>query len=112
MSLDVSSPVVVAAVSEDAPRKARDARDQGADAVEVRIDMYDDAADALEDVRECDALPVIATNRPTERETEEERLGRLVSAVEAGADAVDIDVSSPDESVERVVEARMPTTQR
>ena len=102
MALDVSSPLIVAAVSEEAPRKAREAREEGADAVEVRIDMYDDTSRALEEVRDCDALPVIATNRPNDRQTEEERVGALVEAT-ADAEAVDIDVSSPEESVDRVV---------
>lgn len=104
MSLDVSSPRVVAAVTEDARRKAREARDEGADAVEVRIDMYDDAEEALADVRACDALPVIATNRASDGQTEDERVERLVDATRDAA-AVDIDVSSPDDTVERVVEA-------
>jgi len=104
MALDLSEPLVVAAVTEDAPRKAREARDAGADAVEVRIDMYDGGNDAaLADLRDCDALPVIATNRPTEDGTEEERVETLVAATEH-AEAVDIDVSSPDESVESVVD--------
>ena len=104
MTLDLSSPRIVAAVSEDAPRKADEAREAGADAVEVRIDMYDDAAEALDDVRDCDALPVIATNRANDRQTEDERVGTLVAATEDAA-AVDIDVTSPDESTERVAEA-------
>ncbi|MDZ7689067.1 MAG: type I 3-dehydroquinate dehydratase [Halobacteriales archaeon] len=104
MTLDLSSPLVVAAVSEDAPRKAREARDEGADAVEVRIDMYDDRDIALEDLRDCDALPAIATNRATDEQTEDERVETLVSATEH-AEAVDIDISSPDDSIERVVEA-------
>ena len=41
MTLDVSSPLVVAALTEDLPRKAREAGEAGADAVEVRIDMYE-----------------------------------------------------------------------
>jgi 3-dehydroquinate dehydratase-1 len=102
MSLDLSSPLVVAAVSEDAPQKARSAREEGADAVEIRIDMYDDADDAVEDVRGCDALPVIATYRATEGVTEEKRVEALIEAVR-DADAVDIDVSSPGETVETVV---------
>lgn len=104
MSLDVSSPLVVAAVSEDAPRKAREARDEGADAVEVRIDMYDDAEEALDDIEACDALPVVATNRANDEQTENERVERLVRATRDAA-AVDIDVSSPDDTVESVVEA-------
>jgi 3-dehydroquinate dehydratase-1 len=104
MTLDVSSPRIVAAVSEDAPRKAREARDEGADAVEVRIDMYDNPDEALDDVRKCDALPVIATNRADDETTEDDRVRTLVEATRHAA-AVDIDVSSPDESVERVVEA-------
>jgi len=103
MTLDVSSPRTVAAVSEDAPRKASEAREQGADAVEVRIDMYDDA-DALDDVKACDALPVIVTNRPNDVQTEEERVGALVRATEH-AEAVDIDVSSPSGSIDRTVDA-------
>jgi 3-dehydroquinate dehydratase-1 len=105
MSLDLSSPNIVAAVSEGAPRKAREAGDEGADAVEVRIDIYDGGRDvALEDLRNCDALPAIATNRTTDEQTEDERVGTLVRAVEH-AEAVDIDISSPDDSIERVVEA-------
>lgn len=105
MALDLSEPLVVAALTEEVSRKAREAREAGADAVEVRIDMYAGGKDeALADLRTCDALPVIATNRPTEDETEEERVETLVSATEH-AEAVDIDISSPDESVERVVSA-------
>jgi 3-dehydroquinate dehydratase-1 len=105
MTLDVSEPLVVAALTEDLPRKAREAREAGADAVEVRIDMYEGGSDsALEDLRDCDALPVIATNRPTEDEGEKERVETLVRAMK-NAEAVDIDVSSPDKSIERVVSA-------
>jgi 3-dehydroquinate dehydratase-1 len=105
MTLDVSSPLVVAAVSEDAPRKARETREAGADAIEVRIDMYEGGTDAaLEDLRDCDALPIIATNRMTEDDSEEVRIEKLVRAMK-NAEAVDIDVSSPDESIERVVDA-------
>jgi 3-dehydroquinate dehydratase-1 len=105
MTLDVSSPRIVAAVSEDAPRKAREAREAGADAVEVRIDMYEDTDAALDDVRDCDdTLPVIATNRANDLQTEDERVDTLVAATEDAA-AVDIEVSSPDESLERTVKA-------
>jgi len=104
MSLDVSSPLVVAAVSEDAPRKAREASREGADVVEVRIDMYDDTGAALDDVRDCDALPVITTNRPNGAQTEGERVDTLASAA-GDAAAVDIDVSSPDGTVDRIVNA-------
>lgn len=104
MSLDVSSPLVVAAVSEDAPRKAREARDQGADAVEVRVDMYEEPDEALSDVSACDALPVIATYRATEETEEEERAEYLVAATE-DATAVDIDVTSPSATVDRVTGA-------
>jgi 3-dehydroquinate dehydratase-1 len=105
MALELSEPLVVAAVTEDAPRKAREAREAGADAVEMRIDMYEGGSDAaLADLRDCDALPVIATNRTTDAQTEEERVEMLVAATE-GAEAIDIEVSSPDDSIERVVEA-------
>lgn len=105
MTLDLSSPRIVAAVSEDAPRKAREAREAGADAVEVRIDMYTGGTEgALDDLRDCDALPVIATDRAAGNETEEERIKTLVAATEY-AEAVDIDVSSPDDSIESVVNA-------
>jgi 3-dehydroquinate dehydratase-1 len=105
MTLDVSSPLVVAALTEDLTRKARETREAGADAVEVRIDMYEGGSDsALEDLRDCDALPVIATNRSTEDESEKERVETLVRAVEH-AEAADIDVSSPKDSIERVVSA-------
>lgn len=101
MSLDLSSPLVVAAVSEEAPNKAREAKEEGADAVEIRIDMYDDGEVAIKDVRECDTLPVIATYRETEEVTEEKRTEALLEATR-DAEAVDIDVSSPDETIERV----------
>jgi len=105
MALDLSEPHVVAAVTEDLPRKAREAREAGADAVEVRIDMYEGGSEAaLADLRDCDALPAIATNRPTDEESEEERVEALVAATEH-AEAVDIDVSSPEESIESVVDA-------
>ncbi len=104
MTLDLSEPNIVAAVSEDAPRKAREASEAGADAVEIRIDMYEETDAALADVRDCDALPVIVTNRPTDEQTEDERVKTLVEATRNAA-AVDIDVSSPEDSIERVVEA-------
>jgi 3-dehydroquinate dehydratase-1 len=104
MVLDLSEPNVVAAVREDAPRKAREAREVGADAVEVRIDMYEGGSDtALDDLRVCDALPAIATNRATDQK-EEDRVETLIEATEH-AEAVDIDISSPDESIEGVVDA-------
>lgn len=105
MSLDLSEPRIVAALTEDLPRKAREARDAGADAAELRIDMHEGGVDdALAELRACEALPVIATNRPTDGETEEERVDTLVRATEH-AEAVDIDFSSPDRSIERVVDA-------
>jgi len=104
MTLDISEPLVIAAVSEEAPRKTREAREAGADAVEIRIDMYEEGSDAaLDALRDCDALPVIATNRPTDDESEKERVETLVRAVK-DAEAVDIDVSSPDESIKRIME--------
>jgi len=105
MALDLSEPLVVAALTEGLYRKTEGARKEGADAVELRIDMYDGGPEkALEDLGSGVGLPVIATNRPTEEETEEERADTLVRAAEH-ADAVDIDASSPNETVERVFSA-------
>lgn len=105
MSLDVSEPLVVAALAENLGEKAEGAREEGADAVELRIDMYEGGAEkALDDLSAGVSLPVISTNRPTDAETEEERVETLARAVEH-ADAVDIDASSPDETIERVVDA-------
>jgi len=105
MSLDLSEPLLVGALAEGLHRKTEGASKEGADAVELRIDMYNGGTEkALDDLSAGVTLPVIATNRPTDRETEEERAETLLDAIEY-ADAVDIDASSPDETIERVTEA-------
>lgn len=103
--LDTSGRYVVASVTEKLPEKAREARDSGASAVELRVDLYrGDALDDLGGLSESTVdLPVIVTCRPDGYE-EGERSTLLSRAVEH-ADAVDVDVDSSDQVRESVYAA-------
>ncbi|MFW5930065.1 MAG: type I 3-dehydroquinate dehydratase [Halobacteriota archaeon] len=101
--LDVSRPLVVASITSDLGERHDRAVDVGADAVELRFDLYD--GDALDDLRETDIdLPVISTYRDREDVSHDERVGVLRKAVEH-SEAVDVDVDSPAEVREPVYRA-------
>jgi 3-dehydroquinate dehydratase-1 len=109
--LEEDEAYVTAAIQSDFLEKAREAERKGADALEVRVDMYD--SEALEALRRYEGgLPIIVTNRPNweggefpsespEDEMEEERIDELLEAIEY-AEAVDIELEANQEYQERV----------
>lgn len=111
MTLDLSQPRVVAAVTGDLERNERRAVKKGADAVEVRMDLYPDALDDLQEF--SSSLPVIATNRPQNQGgefggSEKARVKGLLSALEhPSVEAVDVELEAADDLRDRVIrEAR------
>lgn len=101
--------LLVASITSDLISRAKEAEEQGADAVELRIDLY--KGDALHDLKRYRSkgggLPVIVTNRPKDQGgvfegSEDERLNVLEEAIEY-ADAVDIEITADrkDELVKR-----------
>ncbi len=100
--LDSSRSYVVASVTDDLQGKCVRARQEGADAVELRMDLY--TGDPLAALEDADPdLPVIVTCRPDGYD-DGERSTLLSRAVEH-ADAVDLDLDSPDEVWESVYAA-------
>lgn len=111
MTLDLSQPRVVAAVTGDLERNDQRAAKAGADALELRIDLYEDALDDLRGL--SPSLPVIATNRPESQGGrydggEEERVEALLEALDhRSVDAVDVELEAADDLRDRLVrEAR------
>ncbi len=91
----------------------RDAKESGADVIELRIDLLEGEEKSIERLKEFVAvlkMPVIVTNRKKEEGgsfagTEEERIGMLSGILEtAMVDAVDIEFFSPEEGKTAVVE--------
>ncbi|MFB6100252.1 MAG: type I 3-dehydroquinate dehydratase [Candidatus Nanohalobium sp.] len=101
--MDFSEPKIVASLTSEPGRKSEEAREKGADAVEVRIDLYEGSIEDIKDV----SLPVIVTNRPEWEGgyftgKEEERIEELKEAMEYG-DSVDIELDA-EEFHEEVIE--------
>jgi 3-dehydroquinate dehydratase-1 len=94
---------IVASLTENLQQKTKEAEEKGADAVEIRLDLYEGKIEDIKDLR----LPVIVTNR-TEWEggdhkgSEEERIEQLKNALKY-AEAVDIELEA-ENSHEEIVE--------
>ncbi|MDY6780201.1 MAG: type I 3-dehydroquinate dehydratase [Halobacteria archaeon] len=111
-----TEPAVVAPVTSDLERGVKRADDKGADAVELRMDLYAEggekgAEDALADLREVEGslpLPVVVTNRPPNQGgdfdgDEQERFDLLIEAVDH-ADAADVELTASEEHRQRAIE--------
>ncbi|MDY6774620.1 MAG: type I 3-dehydroquinate dehydratase [Halobacteria archaeon] len=111
--LHLSQPLVVASLTSDLVERAREADERGADAVEVRLDLYGsdgDPVDSVRDLADSDVdLPVIATNRPTweggDFEGDEDARVEILSRAAEYADAVDIELNASDEVHGEVLDA-------
>ncbi|MDY7081352.1 MAG: type I 3-dehydroquinate dehydratase, partial [Halobacteria archaeon] len=115
--LNLSQPLIVAAVTANLPTKIREAERVGADAVELRIDLYDEgeyealeALDALENAET--SLPIIATNRSRDQGgefsgdagDETERVKLLDSALgKDSVEAVDIELTADEKHRTKIV---------
>jgi len=97
------APVIVGVLKNLSVRDAQRAQEQGADVIELRIDLLDDEERRIEEVKEFVSrltMPVIVTNRKKEEGgsftgTEEERIAMLSSILDtAKVDAVDLEFSS------------------
>ncbi|XGI83774.1 type I 3-dehydroquinate dehydratase [Halorutilales archaeon Cl-col2-1] len=111
--LDFSQPLVVASLTSDLVENAREADERGADAVEVRLDLYDpdgDPLDGLRSLTDSDVdLPVIATNRPSweggDFEGDEDARVETLRRAAEYADAVDVELNASDEVHDEVLDA-------
>jgi len=97
------APVIVGVLKNLSVRDAQRAQEQGADVIELRIDLLKDEERRIEEVKEFVSrltMPVIVTNRKKEEGgsftgTEEERIAMLSSILDtAKVDAVDLEFSS------------------
>jgi 3-dehydroquinate dehydratase-1 len=95
--LTIPAPAIVASLSGDASTKALAAEKQGADIIEVRLDLVDgDPLEVIKIVRNTTRLPIIATNRMREEGgsfsgTEMERIKLLLKAAK-WANLIDIEL--------------------
>lgn len=96
--LRLKTPAIVASLGADAERAARSAESQGADILEVRLDLLEDP-DVIRDIRSTVSLPLMATNRISSeggffRGSEEQRIGILMNASRF-SDIIDIELMAP-----------------
>lgn len=89
-------------ITADEPVKAveaiREVHSQGPDLIELRLDYMENPG-GLKSIREATDLPLIATNRSREQGghsdlPEEERLGVLLAACDAGFEYVDVEATT------------------
>ena len=104
--LNTEKPNIVASITSNLEEKTVEAERKGANAVEVRLDLYNGNIQDLEDLE----LPVIVTNRPDweggeHTGTEGERIRELKEAIEH-ADAVDIELEAKEQHQEIIEEAK------
>ncbi|MCQ8903980.1 MAG: type I 3-dehydroquinate dehydratase [Methanothrix sp.] len=97
-SLRIKTPAIVASLGADAERAARSAESQGADLIEVRLDLLEDP-DVMREIRASVSLPLMATNRISSeggsfRGSEEQRIGILIEASRF-SDIIDIELMAP-----------------
>ncbi|MGB9902488.1 type I 3-dehydroquinate dehydratase [Methanothrix sp.] len=97
-SLRIRTPAIVASLGADAERAARSAESEGADIIEVRLDLLDDPG-VIRDIRASVSLPLMATNRISSeggsfRGSEERRIGVLMDASRF-SDIIDIELMAP-----------------
>jgi len=102
---------IVAAIADDPLRNAVRAAREGADMIEIRIDLLDYPADSLhslfKDLNKSVRIPIIATNRIHSEGgefngSEEERIEILLSVLEM-VDAIDIELRTRSEYRDLVV---------
>ncbi len=98
-SVKIKRPAIVASLGADAELLAHEAEQQGADVIEVRLDLLENGLEALKRIRSSVSLPIIATNRiATEggsfRGSEERRIDILIEASRF-SDIVDIELMAP-----------------
>ncbi|MCX8206683.1 MAG: type I 3-dehydroquinate dehydratase [Methanothrix sp.] len=96
--LRIKTPAIVASLGADAERAARSAEAQGADIIEVRLDLLEDPY-VIKDIRSTVSLPLMATNRISSeggsfRGPEERRIGILMDASRF-SDIIDIELMAP-----------------
>lgn len=96
--LRIKTPAIVASLGADAERTAKSAESEGADIIEVRLDLLEDP-DVIRDIRVSASLPLMATNRISSeggsfRGSEEERIDILMAASRF-ADIIDIELMAP-----------------
>lgn len=94
----IKTPAIVASLGADAERSARIAEAQGADIIEVRLDLLKDPG-VIRDIRSTVSLPLMATNRISSeggyfRGSEERRIGILMEASRF-SDIIDIELMAP-----------------
>ncbi len=91
---------IIAAIAQNPRESAIQAAREGADAIEIRIDLINHPADSLcqlvRELKETTELPIIATNRMSAEDgqftgSEEDRIAILLSVLEI-ADSVDIEL--------------------
>jgi 3-dehydroquinate dehydratase-1 len=108
-----NAPVIVGVLSALSVRDATRARDQGADAIELRIDLLKEGERSIEKLKGFVPqleVPIIVTNRRKEEGgsfsgTEAERIALLSSILDTvNVDAVDIELLSPPTEKQMVVE--------
>ncbi|MFB6282837.1 MAG: type I 3-dehydroquinate dehydratase [Halobacteria archaeon] len=107
--LDTTEPVAVGCITSEFEEKAIRAVEAGADAVEVRMDLYQ--GDVFSDLVKVEAdVDVIATNRMESQGgefegSEEERIDELVEILDSGSvEAVDIELEAEVDVRERVLD--------
>lgn len=94
----IKTPAIVASLGADAERAARAAEAQGADIIEVRLDLLDDP-DVIRNIRSTVSLPLMATNRISSeggsfRGSEDQRIELLMDASRF-SDIIDIELMAP-----------------
>jgi 3-dehydroquinate dehydratase-1 len=113
LALVGNAPVIVGVLSALSVHDATRARDQGADAIELRIDRLNEEDQTLEKLKGFVSqleVPVIVTNRRKEEGgsfsgTEAERIAQLSSILDSvNVDAVDIELLSPSEGKQMLVD--------
>lgn len=96
--LRIKTPAIVASLGADAERTASWAESEGADIIEVRLDLLADP-DVIRDIRSTVSLPLIVTNRIASeggsfRGSEERRISILRDASRF-SDIIDIELMAP-----------------
>jgi 3-dehydroquinate dehydratase-1 len=113
LALVGNAPVIVGVLSALSVRDATRARDEGADAIELRIDLWNEEDRSIEKLKGFVSqleVPVIVTNRRKEEGgafsgTEPERIALLSSILDTvNVDAIDIELSSPPKEKQMVIE--------
>jgi len=102
---------ITAASYRELKRMTEASEASGADLLEIRLDYLKEDC-SLKDVRKLSNLPIIATNRPSREGgffegAEEERIQKLISAVDSDFDYIDLELSA--ENSDEVIGKLMDT---